>query len=91
MRRFRGIGASQSSNQAPLRGRNLGNPCNVVGENFLEAMVAANPRFRLEDVRYRVSSDVPNGTLRQRPAVGTPIDSTTSEILIRVVVSVSSG
>lgn len=59
----------------------------VVGENFLEALVAAEA-YRLLDVQYRVSSEVPNGTiLRQRPAGGTPIDSTVAEIVIRVVVS----
>lgn len=64
----------------------------VVGENFLEALVAADPPFRLLDVRYRVSSDVPNGTiLRQRPAAGTPIDAIRPEIVIRVVVSTSPG
>jgi beta-lactam-binding protein with PASTA domain len=64
----------------------------VVDENFLEALVAVDPPFRLLDVRYRVSSDVPNGTiLRQRPPAGTPIDSTRPEIVIRVVVSTSPG
>jgi PASTA domain len=62
----------------------------VVGENFLEALVAVHPPFRLLDVRTRVSSEVPNGTiLSQRPAAGTPFDSTQSEI--RVVVSISPG
>lgn len=62
----------------------------MVGENFLEALVDVDPPFRLLDVRYRVSSDVPNGTiLRQRPRAGTPLDTTQSEITIRVVVSSS--
>jgi beta-lactam-binding protein with PASTA domain len=62
----------------------------VLGENFLEALVAADPPFRLLDVRYRASSDVPNGTiLTQRPAAGSPIDSSEPEIVIRVVVSTS--
>jgi PASTA domain len=62
----------------------------VVGENFLEALVAVDPPFRLLDVRYRVSSDVPNGTiLRQRPSAGTPLGSPEPEIEIRVVVSMS--
>lgn len=60
----------------------------VVGENFLEALVAADPPFRLLDVRYRRSSDVPNGTiLNQRPAGGSPIDAIVPEIVIRVLVS----
>ena len=64
----------------------------VLGWNFLEALVAVDPPFRLLDVRYRASSDVPNGTiLRQRPAAGTPIDSTEPEFVIRVVVSTSPG
>jgi beta-lactam-binding protein with PASTA domain len=64
----------------------------VVGENFLEALVAVDPPFRLFDVSYRVSSDVPNGTiLRQRPPAGTTFHSTDLEIRIRVVVSMSSG
>jgi hypothetical protein len=60
----------------------------VVGENFLETLVAVDAPFRLLDVRYSVSSDVPNGTiLRQRPPAGTPFDST--RVAIRVVVSIS--
>ena len=63
---------------------------NVLGQNFLEALVAVDPPFRLLDVRYRPSSDVRNGTiLSQRPAAGTPVDPTESEIRIRVVVSIS--
>jgi beta-lactam-binding protein with PASTA domain len=62
----------------------------VVGQNFLEALVAVDAPFRLLDGRSRVSSEVPNGTiLRQRPAAGTTFDSTESEIRIRVVVSIS--
>jgi hypothetical protein len=62
----------------------------VVGENFLEALVAVDAPFRLLDVRYRDSSEVPNGTiLRQRPRAGTPLDPTESEVRIRVVVSIS--
>lgn len=64
----------------------------VVGENFLEALVALKPQFRLLDIKHRISSDVPNGTiLRQRPAAGSPFDSTKPEITIRVVVSRSTG
>ena len=64
----------------------------VLGQNFLETFVAVDPPFRLLDVRYRATSDVPNGTiLRQQPAAGTPIDSTEPEIMIRVVVSTSPG
>jgi PASTA domain-containing protein len=64
----------------------------VMGENYLEAMVAVDPPFRLMDVSYRVSSDVPNGTiLRQRPPAGTTFHSIEREIRIRVVVSMSSG
>jgi beta-lactam-binding protein with PASTA domain len=64
----------------------------VVGRNFLEALVAVDPPFRLLDIRYRASSDVPNGTiLGQRPVAGTPILSTEPEIVIRVVVSTSPG
>jgi beta-lactam-binding protein with PASTA domain len=62
----------------------------VVGQNFLRAMVKAHPQFRLLDVRYRESSEVTNGTiLSQRPAAGTLIDSTKSGTVIRVVVSTS--
>jgi beta-lactam-binding protein with PASTA domain len=61
---------------------------NVVGENFLEALVAVDPQFDLRDVRYRKTSAVPNGTiLRQRPPAGTP-EGTKSGIRIRVVVSI---
>jgi beta-lactam-binding protein with PASTA domain len=64
----------------------------VLGQNFLQALVAVDPPFRLLDIRYRDSSDVPNGTiLSQRPAAGTPIDPTESVIRIRVVVSTSPG
>jgi hypothetical protein len=64
----------------------------VVGENFLEALVYVDPPFRLLDVSYRVSSEVPNGTiLRQRPRAGTPLDPAETEITIRVVVSSSPG
>jgi beta-lactam-binding protein with PASTA domain len=60
----------------------------VVGRNFLEASVALDPPFRLLDVRYQVSSEVPNGTiLTQRPPGGTAFDPTGSEIQIRVVVA----
>jgi beta-lactam-binding protein with PASTA domain len=61
----------------------------VVGQNFLEAFVAVDPPFRLLDVRYQVSSEVPNGTiLGQRPPAGTPFEPTGSEIkMIRVVVA----
>ena len=63
---------------------------NVVGQNFLRAMVEVDPPFRLLDITYRESSDVTNGTiLEQRPAAGTPTDSTEPEIVIRVVVSTS--
>jgi hypothetical protein len=60
----------------------------IVGRNFLEAMVDLGPEFRLMDVEYQESSDVQNGTiLSQRPAAGTPVDPTEDEIVIRVVVS----
>ena len=64
----------------------------VVGRNFLEALVAVDPPFRLVDVRYQVSSEVPNGTiLRQLPPAGTPFEPTESETQIRVVVARSSS
>jgi beta-lactam-binding protein with PASTA domain len=65
---------------------------NVVGQNFLEALVAVYTPFRLIAVRSRVSSEVPNRTiLKQRPAAGTPVASAASEIRIRVVLSISPG
>lgn len=52
--------------------------------------MAADAPFRLLDVRYRVSSEVRNGTiLRQRPAAGASVDATTPEATIRVVVSIT--
>jgi beta-lactam-binding protein with PASTA domain len=64
----------------------------VVGWNFLEALVAVDPPFHLLDVRYRSSSDVPNGTiLAQRPPAGTSVSPSEPEITIRVVVSRSPG
>jgi beta-lactam-binding protein with PASTA domain len=63
----------------------------VVGQNFLEALVAVSPHFQLRgEGTPRVSSDVPNGTiLSQRPAPGTPVDPNESEIPIWVVMSIS--
>jgi beta-lactam-binding protein with PASTA domain len=64
----------------------------VVGQNFLRAMVEVDPPFSLRDVKYRESSIVTNGTiLSQRPAAGTPIDATEPVIVIQVVVSTSPG
>jgi beta-lactam-binding protein with PASTA domain len=62
----------------------------VVGQNFLEAAFNVRPQFRLLDVRYEISPDVPNGTiLSQRPAAGAAFDATDAEVTIRVVVSQS--
>jgi heat shock protein HslJ len=62
----------------------------VTGENFLEALGAVSPPFRLLDVRYRVAPEVPNGTiLEQRPPAGTSLEEADTDI--RVVVSVSPG
>jgi heat shock protein HslJ len=62
----------------------------VTGENFLEALSAVSPPFRLLDVRYRVAPEVPNGTiLEQRPPPGSPIEDTGTDV--RVVVSISPG
>lgn len=65
----------------------------VVGQNFLEALVAVSPHFQLRgEGRPRVSADVPNGTiLSQRPAAGTPVDPNESKTRIWVVMSISPG
>ena len=60
----------------------------VVGENYLEALVAMDPPFRLLETRYRVSPRVANGTiLDQLPPAGTPVDPHEAEILVIVSVS----
>src|SRR3954465_8065164 len=60
---------------------------NVVGQNFLEALVANRPAFRLVDSNYRLASGQPNGTiLVQHPTAGTVLDPIDSH-RIKVVVS----
>jgi heat shock protein HslJ len=60
----------------------------VVGENFLEALVAVEPPFRLLELRYRVAPGVANGTiLEQRPPPGTRLDPNNTEILVIVSIS----
>jgi len=60
----------------------------VVGENYLEALVAVDPPFRLLEMRYRVSPHVANGTiLEQRPPAGSPVDPHDTEILVTVSIS----
>jgi hypothetical protein len=60
---------------------------NVVGQNFLEALVANRPGFRLVDFKYRLSLGQPNGTiLSQDPKAGTALNPADSH-RIRVVVS----